>query len=126
MANMTSTRQDSEPVGAVPGYPKLAAQMGFEPATVHFKTFPHMGLESLFREQSELFDLDLRQRRVQADDFNSGNAKRMRYCRDWQWLKSSEDPNAPGNIAQLELARETDRKIWPFCNTNTLASKSLC
>lgn len=94
----------------VPGYPKLAGQMGLLPETAMFRRFGALNARNLLYLQAELVGLEKKLRELECADSKDPHGMKSQYALDWYWLKNSADDGDEEQLSLIRRIRETLRE----------------
>lgn len=94
----------------VPGYPKLAGQMGILPEAAMFRTFSALNARNLLYLQAELVSLEKELIECEAQD--NKHYEKRRYALDWFWLNQSQWEE--GDAKQYQLVQNMKRKLKEY------------
>ncbi|KAF2488939.1 hypothetical protein BU16DRAFT_531983 [Lophium mytilinum] len=96
----------------LPGYPKLAGQMGLLPEIAIFRRFSALNAQNLLYLQAELVWLEKKLRKVESED--NKDYSKSRYALDWFWLSQSDQLGNNDASEQLSLVREISLKLKQY------------
>lgn len=94
----------------VPGYPKLAGQMGLLPETAIFRRFGALNARNLLYLQAELVGLEKKLIELEYTDSKDPHGMKSQYALDWYWLNNSADDGDEEQLSLVRRIRETLRE----------------
>jgi hypothetical protein len=104
---------------SVPGYPQLSEYMGLLPQLSIFRSFGALGAKNILYLHAELVALEEELRKVEEEDYRSGDDVRERYRRCWQYLKLSDGmPCSNMSRPQAKIVMEIRAVLKEYCKAN--------
>lgn len=106
------------------GYPKLAALIGASPEIAIFRRFGNLNVQNLLYLQAELTELEGEYNDTAFEDFNSADAERQSFSKQWWALSQATG----GNRLQWEkmlVIRSKLEQYSPPCRNPQSSPRSL-
>jgi hypothetical protein len=102
----------------VPGYPQLSGQIGLLPQYGIFRSFRAVSSRNILYLHAELIELEQMLHEAEKYDSECPDPVRMKYRRDWRWLKASEGSQCPEASRQCQIILQLRQVLKEYCKTD--------